>query len=85
MADNGPANNVAPPGTYPAIGFPADADQVADHINGVAAAGVWWPAALPEETNFSASLALSGEDSQTISLLAAPSARPARPRDPPRR
>jgi putative ABC transport system permease protein len=71
VADNGPANNVAPPGTNPAIGFPAAADQVADHINGVAAAGVWWPVALPEGTNFSASLALSGEASQTINLLAA--------------
>ena len=28
VEDNGPANNVAPPGTNPAIGFPADADQV---------------------------------------------------------
>src|SRR5580693_10107284 len=43
VEDNGPANNVAPPGTYPAPGFPADADAIADHIHGVAAAGVWWP------------------------------------------
>src|SRR5262249_50389499 len=43
VADNGPANDVAPPGTYPAIGFPPDADAVADHIRGVVAAGVWWP------------------------------------------
>jgi putative ABC transport system permease protein len=71
VADNGPANDVAAPGTYPAIGFPADADQVADHIRGVAAAGVWWPVALPEGTTFSASLALSGATSQTVNLLAA--------------
>ncbi|MGH3204366.1 MAG: ABC transporter permease [Streptosporangiaceae bacterium] len=71
VADNGPANNVAPPGTNPAIGFPADADQVAGHIKGVAAAGVWWPVALPDGTNFSASLALSATASQTVDLLAA--------------
>src|SRR5438876_350129 len=51
VADNGPANNVAPPGTNPGIGFPAGADTIADHINGVAAAGVWWPVALPPGTN----------------------------------
>ena len=71
VADNGPANDVAPPGTYPAIGFPGDADAIADHIRGVAAAGVWWPVALPDGTDFSASLALSGEASQTVNLLAA--------------
>jgi putative ABC transport system permease protein len=71
VADNGPANNVAPPGTNPAIGFPAGADAIADHINGVVAAGVWWPVTLPEGTNFSASLALSGTASQTVNLLAA--------------
>ena len=71
VADNGPANDVAPPGTYPAIGFPADADRVAEHIHGVVAAGVWWPVALPEGTNFSASLALSGVASQTVNLMAA--------------
>ena len=71
VEDNGPANNVAAPGTNPAIGFPADADAVADHINGVAAAGVWWPVSLPEGTNFSGSLALSGTASQTINLLGA--------------
>src|SRR5580658_2086861 len=64
VADNGPANNVAAPGTNPAIGFPADADAIADHINGVTAAGVWWPVALPEGTNFTSSLALSGTASQ---------------------
>ena len=47
VEDNGPANNVAPPNTNPAIGFPADADAIADHINGVTAAGVWWPVSLP--------------------------------------
>jgi putative ABC transport system permease protein len=71
VADNGPANDVAAPGTYPAIGFPADADQVAGHIKGVVGAGVWWPVALPEGTSFSASLALSGATSQTVNLLAA--------------
>ena len=71
VADNGPANNIAAPGTNPAIGFPADADQIADHIRGVTAAGVWWPVALPEGTNFSASLALSGTTSQTVDLIAA--------------
>ena len=71
VADNGPANDVAPPGTYPPIGFPPDADAVAAHIRGVAAAGVWWPVALPDGTNFSASQALSGTTSQTVNLLAA--------------
>jgi putative ABC transport system permease protein len=71
VEDNGPANNVAPPGTNPAIGFPADADQVADHINGVTAAGVWWPVSLPENASFTGSLALSANSSQTVSLLAA--------------
>ncbi len=71
VEDNGPANNVAPPDANPAIGFPADADAVADHINGVAAAGVWWPVSLPEGTNFTGSLALSATASQTINLLAA--------------
>ncbi len=71
VADNGPANNVAAPGTNPAPGFPAHADQVADHIRGVVAAGVWWPVQLPEGTNFSASLALSGTTSQTVDLIAA--------------
>ena len=71
VEDNGPVNNVAAPGTNPAIGFPADADTVADHINGVAGAGVWWPVSLPEGTNFTGSLALSATASQTINLLAA--------------
>jgi putative ABC transport system permease protein len=71
VEDNGPANNVAAPDTNPAIGFPADADQVADRINGVTAAGVWWPVSLPQGTSFTGSLALSASASQTISLLAA--------------
>jgi putative ABC transport system permease protein len=70
-ADNGPANDVAPPGTYPPIGFPSDADAIAERIKGVVAAGVWWPVALPQGTNFSASEALSGVTSQTVDLLAA--------------
>jgi putative ABC transport system permease protein len=70
VEDNGPANNVAAPGTNPAIGFPADADAVADHINGVANAGVWWPVSLPDGTDFSASRALSS--AQGRSACAAP-------------
>src|SRR6202042_1996286 len=71
VQDNGPANNVAPPGANPAIGFPADADAVAGHIKGVTAAGVWWPVFLPQGTNFTGSLALSAAASQTANLLAA--------------
>jgi putative ABC transport system permease protein len=71
VEDNGPANNVAPPGTNPPIGFPADADAVADHIDGVTAAGVWWPVSVPDGTSFTSSLALSAAASQTIDLLAA--------------
>ncbi len=71
VEDNGPANNVAPPGTNPAIGFPAGADAIANHIRGVVAAGVWWPVSLPEGTDFTASLALSATASQTVNLLAA--------------
>jgi putative ABC transport system permease protein len=62
---------VAPPSSNPAIGCPADADAIADHINGVAAAGVWWPVSLPDGTNFTGSLALSATASQTVNLLAA--------------
>lgn len=71
VQDNGPANNTAPPDTNPAIGFPADADQVAGHIHGVTAAGVWWPVSLPQGTSFTGSLALSAGASQTTNLLAA--------------
>jgi putative ABC transport system permease protein len=69
--DNGPVNNVALPGTNPAIGFPADADAIAEHINGVMAAGVWWPVSLPQNAEFTGSLALSAASSQTVNLLAA--------------
>src|SRR5881392_614721 len=69
VQDNGPANNVAPPDANPPIGFPADA--VARRINGVTAAGVWWPVSLPPGTNFAGSLALSAPSSQTTDLLAA--------------
>src|SRR5215471_16746485 len=34
VQDNGPVNNVAPPDANPAIGFPRDADAIAEHING---------------------------------------------------
>ncbi len=71
VEDNGPADNTAPPPTNPPIGFPADAGQIADHINGVTAAGVWWPVPLPSNTEFTASLALGATASQTINLLAA--------------
>jgi putative ABC transport system permease protein len=71
VEDNGPANDVARPNTNPAIGFPADADAIADHISGVAAAGVWWPVSLPHPANFTGSLALSATASQTVNLLAA--------------
>jgi putative ABC transport system permease protein len=71
VEDNGPANDIAPPNTNPAIGFPANADAIADHINGVAAAGVWWPVSLPQGTSFTGSLALSATASQTVNLLAA--------------
>ena len=71
VEDNGPASNTAPPGTNPPIGFPADASQIAGHINGVTAAGVWWPVPLPSDAEFTASLALGATASQTINLLAA--------------
>ena len=71
VEDNGPANNTAPPSTNPAIGFPADADQIAGHIKGVTAAGVWWPVSLPQNASFTGSLALGATSSQTINLLAA--------------
>ena len=71
VEDNGPANDVAPPDTNPAIGFPAGADAIADHINGVVAAGLWWPVSLPQGTDFTGSLALSATASATVSLLAA--------------
>ena len=71
VEDNGPVNNVAPPATNPPIGFPADADAIAEHIKGVTSAGVWWPVSLPDGTQFTGSLALAASASQTITLLAA--------------
>jgi putative ABC transport system permease protein len=71
VEDNGPANDVAAPDTNPAIGFPADADAIAGHIDGVAAAGVWWPVSLPAGTSVTGSLALSAAAAQTVNLLAA--------------
>jgi putative ABC transport system permease protein len=71
VQDNGPVNDVALPGTYPPIGFPADADAIADRIDGVVAAGVWWPVQLPAGTTFTGSLALSASTAQAVSVLAA--------------
>ena len=71
VEDNGPANDVALPGTNPAIGFPADADAIAGRIRGVVAAGVWWPVSLPDGTKFTSSQALSATASQTVNLVAA--------------
>ncbi len=71
VEDNGPVNDVAPPGSYPPMGFPADADQIAERIDGVTAAGVWWPVALPAGTAVTGSLALSASSDETATLLAA--------------
>ncbi len=71
VQDNGPANDVAPPGTNPAIGFPADADQIAGHIRGVTAAGVWWPVVLPAGTDFTSSPGLSATTDANVNLMAA--------------
>jgi putative ABC transport system permease protein len=71
VEDNGPADKVAPPDANPAIGFPADADAVADRIGGVTAAGVWWPVSLPEGSSITGSLALSAAATQTAGVLAA--------------
>src|SRR6202007_1978016 len=71
VQDNGPANNVAPPDANPAIGFPAPADAVADHIEGVTAAGGYWPVALPDGATFTGSLALSAPSAQSTILAAA--------------
>jgi putative ABC transport system permease protein len=68
VADNG---SLTPLGVSPPIGFPADADQIADRINGVTAAGVWWPVSLPDDTAFTGSLALSATPDQAVTLLAA--------------
>jgi putative ABC transport system permease protein len=71
VQDNGPANDVAAPGTFPAIGFPAGADAIAEHIDGVAAAGVWWPVVLPPGAAFSSSPGLSATAAGNVDLLAA--------------
>ena len=71
VEDNGPANNTAPPNTNPPIGFPPNAGQIAGHIDGVTAAGVWWPVPLPANAAFTASLALGAPSDQTVNLLAA--------------
>ncbi len=68
VADNG---GLTPLGANPPIGFPADASQIADRINGVTAAGVWWPVSLPADTAFTGSLALSATPDQAVTLLAA--------------
>jgi putative ABC transport system permease protein len=68
VEDNG---SLTPLGANPPIGFPTDADQIADRINGVTAAGVWWPVSLPDDTAFTGSLALSATPDQAVTLLAA--------------
>ena len=70
VEDNGPANDVAPPGTNPPIGFPANADAIAEHIDGVVAAGVWWPVSVPSGTSFTSSPALSATSVQNLDLMA---------------
>ncbi len=71
VQDNGPADDVSAPGSYPPIGFPADADAIAEHIDGVVAAGVWWPVNLPNGTDFTSSPELSAAAAQNLTLLAA--------------
>jgi putative ABC transport system permease protein len=68
VEDNG---SQTPLGTNPPIGFPANADQIADRINGVTAAGVWWPITLPTGAAVTGSLALSATADQSVLLLAA--------------
>jgi putative ABC transport system permease protein len=68
VEDNG---SLSPLGANPPIGFPADADQIADRINGVTAAGVWWPVSLPDDTAFTGSLALSATSDEAVTLVAA--------------
>jgi putative ABC transport system permease protein len=67
VEDNG---SLTPLGASPPIGFPADADQIADRINGVTAAGVWWPVSLPDDSAFTGSLAPSATPDQAVTLLA---------------
>jgi putative ABC transport system permease protein len=71
VQDNGPADDASQPGTYPAIGFPADADQIAERIVGVTAAGVWWPVPLPQGADFTSSPSLSATSLDNPNLLAA--------------
>jgi putative ABC transport system permease protein len=71
VQDNGPGNDVAPPGSNPAIGFPAAADTIAERINGVLAAGVYWPISLPSGATFTGSLALSAPSTQSTIMEAA--------------
>ncbi len=71
VEDNGPANDVSTPGTNPAIGFSANADAIARHIDGVVAAGVWWPVVLPPDTQFTSSPGLSATAASNVNLLAA--------------
>jgi putative ABC transport system permease protein len=68
VQDNG---SLTPLGTNPPIGFPADADQIADRINGVTAAGVWWPVSLPASASVTGSLALSAAADGAVTVLAA--------------
>jgi putative ABC transport system permease protein len=70
VEDNGPAIDAPAPGTNPPIGFPADADAIAGRINGVVAAGVWWPVGLPNGTEFSSAPTLAAAAAQNINLLA---------------
>jgi putative ABC transport system permease protein len=71
VEDNGPSVDTAPPGTNPEIGFPLDADTIAGHIDGVVAAGVWWPVVLPDGSTFTSAPILSAASAQNINLLAA--------------
>ncbi len=71
VEDNGPSVDTAPAGTNPAIGFPRDADAIAGHIDGVLAAGVWWPVILPNGSTFTSAPTLAAASAQNINLLAA--------------
>jgi putative ABC transport system permease protein len=71
VEDNGPSVDAEPPGTNPAIGFSPDADTIADRIDGVVAAGVWWPVVLPDGSTFTSAPLLSAASAQNINLLAA--------------
>jgi putative ABC transport system permease protein len=71
VEDNGPPVNVASPGTNPAIGFPPDADAIADRIDGVLAAGVWWPVSFQNAPDFTSAPTLAATSAQNIVLVAA--------------